>query len=276
MIREDKFGRRIYSNEIWLQMVATGEKLTKLGYAESLRKPNLFYSKRDYGFFFADMRGTNFVPIWEDPVPMIYWNFESNVSHWKCRRLIEEELAKLKNNRVKCRFSDHIEDDPLFIEASGNLDPENLELYWEKGYCGYCGKDFQAEGRYCSTECENKQIEEWKNTCEACREKIDFGKEIVHHVSYSPPETVLVHQSCHAKIHRSEQFPDLKPKDKGNYPKKNSSKSMPKLGDGEGIPADQFCIVCHKAFKKNSKTVVYQGFKIHTKCVPRRELWRAP
>ena len=67
------------------------------------------------------------------------------------------------------------------------------------------------------------------NLCEACQEHIDNGEAIRHHTSYYPEETVLVHQSCHIEIHRSDKHLHLRPakdeKDryykKGKYAKKD-------------------------------------------------------
>lgn len=87
MNRQNKDGRPIYSDEIWNQMVKTGENLEKLGYKESKNKQNLFYkqiyfeseesgkeSADNKGIMFVDMRGTSIVPIWDDPHPITYFN----------------------------------------------------------------------------------------------------------------------------------------------------------------------------------------------------------
>jgi len=68
---EDKFGRRIYP-KTFLILQKYGNILTELGWKESKNKPNLFYKEFDEIIVFADMRGTEIVPIWEDPCPLIY------------------------------------------------------------------------------------------------------------------------------------------------------------------------------------------------------------
>ena len=85
MIRENKDGRPIFYDSIWNKIINIGKKLIKLGYKETEKKPNLFYkpikteknSKDDKtvqvkGVVFADLRGTGFVPIWDDPSPLFY------------------------------------------------------------------------------------------------------------------------------------------------------------------------------------------------------------
>jgi hypothetical protein len=71
MKAEDKFGRRIYP-KTFLILKKYGEILAELGWEESRSKPNLFYKMFDEIMVFADMRGTEIVPIWEDPCPLMY------------------------------------------------------------------------------------------------------------------------------------------------------------------------------------------------------------
>ena len=60
----DKFGRKIYSKTFRI-LLFYGKLLEEAGYRESKKKPNLFYRKTEDVIFFADMRGTDEVPIWE-------------------------------------------------------------------------------------------------------------------------------------------------------------------------------------------------------------------
>ena len=68
MKAEDKFGRAINSN-LYIQMVAIGDKLLELNWRESYTKPNLFLNQFDEVMVFADMRGTEEVPLWDDHSP---------------------------------------------------------------------------------------------------------------------------------------------------------------------------------------------------------------
>ena len=212
MKREDKFGRRIFSDNIWNEMLATGQKLTKIGYRESRKKPNLFFTKTEQSVFFADLRGTEIVPIWDDPRPLFYWQFDGKLPAWKYRRLVKEELMRLGTNGCPCRLSFEVTNNPIFENTSVFIDEEHLIFGWNDGFCRNCGKDFQDEGELCSKECEEKFREKLKEVCEVCGEKIELLKEVRHHVSYSPEKVILVHASCHNKIHKTDLFPHHKPK----------------------------------------------------------------
>jgi hypothetical protein len=273
--RQDKFGRKIFSDSIWLQMQTSGNRLLTLGYKESFRKPNLFYLEKEFGFFFANMQGTEIVPIWDDPSPLFHWQFKQGIPNWKCRRLVKEEIQRLRNSNVNCRLSFMIENDPIFENAGGFIG-EN-ELIWNDGFCQSCGKDFGDEGAYCSKECEEKVFDETRPTCPVCNNKIKSNGE-EHHIKYRPPEEkIFVHASCHYKIHNTDIYPNFKPKDKSPYSEKKTrlTKAMKEAKLQKelktGIAPDEYCIVCLKRYRKNDITLMYQGWKIHQKCIPKRE-----
>ncbi len=82
----------------------------------------------------------------------------------------------------------------------------------DDGYCRYCGKDFKGEGSFCSNICEEQYKDTLKTPCEVCGKKLDWFEEIRHHISYSPPEKVIiVCAGCHNKIHKTNKFPQFKP-----------------------------------------------------------------
>ncbi|MFW9880460.1 MAG: hypothetical protein ACFFG0_45915 [Candidatus Thorarchaeota archaeon] len=85
MKKQNKDGKPIYSDDVWNQMLGVGEKLENLGSQESVKKQNLCYKQLKYeitekaidsheskGIMFVDMRGTDIVPIWDDPRPITY------------------------------------------------------------------------------------------------------------------------------------------------------------------------------------------------------------
>jgi len=97
-------------------------------------------------------------------------------------------------------------------------------------HCGFCGKampnellgnnsiDYVGrlndyEGQWVCREC---QIE--KGFCDICyickRNSVDFPKlkYVTHHTSYKPEKTITVCRTCHMMIHRSNNYPKLKPK----------------------------------------------------------------
>jgi hypothetical protein len=274
--RQDKFGRKIFSESIWLQMQTTGNILLTLGYKESLRKPNLFYLENEFGLFFANMQGTEFVPIWDDPAPLIHWQFKQGIPNWKCRRLVKEEIQRLRKNNVDCRISYMIEKDPIFENAGGLIG--EIELIWDDGFCHFCGKDFADEGAYCSEECQEKAFDQLRPTCPVCNKKI-CSNGVEHHLQYAPPEEkIFVHSNCHHKIHHTDMYPNLKPKDKSPYNEKKTriTKAMKEARLQQelemGIAPDEYCVVCLKRYRKNDVTILYKGYKIHRSCIPKREV----
>ncbi|MBU4190235.1 MAG: DUF2116 family Zn-ribbon domain-containing protein [Candidatus Thermoplasmatota archaeon] len=159
----DKFGNKIY-NKTWQKMIEYALLLKQQGFIESKNKPNLFYKKIDEGIIFADMRGTEIIPIWSDASPLIYYEFNIDVPLWKRRRILNNEVSKCNG-----RFS--------FYEDS---EPDGLMFNNEEdGYCKNCGKDFQDNGLFCSKKCEEeyekKELAKTINRaeiCEICGRKI--------------------------------------------------------------------------------------------------------
>ena len=64
-------GRPIYDS-IFRKLLAIGTRLLECGWRESITKPNLFLKSFDDVMVFADMRGTEITPIWEEPYPLMY------------------------------------------------------------------------------------------------------------------------------------------------------------------------------------------------------------
>ena len=138
---EDKFGKKIYQ-QTFQQMLHFGSILLRNGYSESKNKPNLFYRAESQDLvFFADMRGTDTIHIWEDPTPLLYVNFPESMPQWKRKRLIQKEHAILGIGRFS--FFDECEPEGLMFGEGGD------------GYCIVCHKDFSDEGLFCSDQCKN-------------------------------------------------------------------------------------------------------------------------
>ncbi len=161
MIRQDKFGGRIYSDEVWSRMLATGKKLEELAYTESKNKPNLFYSKREYGIFYADMRGSDVVAIWDDPRPLFYWQFNEDQPHWKCRSLVKEELLRLGNNGAKCRLTFYLHNQPIFEDCGASISEDELIFEWDVTHCPEC-PNFEQDGKNCTRTCEKQYMDKWR------------------------------------------------------------------------------------------------------------------
>lgn len=234
MERVDKFGHTIY-DRTWFQMCKNAKALKNAGYIEAKRKPNLFYKKSTYKgskrmdrepdksqtliidapilksyedirttakvTFFADMRGTNEVKIWHDTDPLIYWRFSEPTPDWKMRRVINAELKRLSKLGCPWRLSYYA------------TEFESLMFSNEDGFCRYCGKDFQSDGRYCSDGCMKNARERYERrrrselpACHVCHKKLEWEERIDHHASYYPEEIVIVCRSCHQKIHRAHRW----------------------------------------------------------------------
>ena len=100
----DKFGRKIYL-QVFNRLSNIGVKLNYLGYKEANQKPNLFYKTFEGGRIFADMRGTEMIPIWECPEPLLYFDFNSNIQEWQQVRIKENEIQQLDENLIPWRFT---------------------------------------------------------------------------------------------------------------------------------------------------------------------------
>jgi len=257
-------------------------RLEENGYKESKKNPNLFYRFVGAGFIYADMRGTEEVPIWEDPVPLIYFRFDGNIPLWKQVRIKEEQISKLKEVKCPYRFSFYEFKDETNILHKLERTDEHFASFYEfydevfpNGYCMKCGKDIQKNSYHCSDECKEQELKRMaacrinasRSSCEICKRKITpwakeiknvLGidlpdKEIEHHTSYDPEVTIVVCNSCHAKIHLSEDpsYIQYRPMDERPKPKRKfhlvecsacTGNAKVEVSENEGI--------CHQCKKK--------------------------
>jgi hypothetical protein len=146
-------GRPIYSR-IFSVLEKHGAKLVTLKWVESRKKPNLFYKTFSGIVVFADMRGTEIVPIWDEPYPYVYDSAKSE-EDWKRRRAVNKAVAELDSVNVPHRFSfyEECEPDGLFFGYDEEL---------ADGTCKVCRKEFDHDGLFCSDECEKIRFEEEK------------------------------------------------------------------------------------------------------------------
>ncbi len=128
-------------------MKANGYVLMECGYFESSNKPNLFYRRGEGITFFADMRGTKGVAMWEDSPPWTYWTISSEIPKWKARRVVADEYYLLWGLGCRCTFSymEKFEGEGLFDRCRW-LDETEGTIDWPDGFCAECGKDFSSDG----------------------------------------------------------------------------------------------------------------------------------
>lgn len=116
------------------------------------------------------------------------------------------------------------------------LEQKVLTFYDQNGNCRFCGKIIQTPGFFCSEECRTRYIkkniamtlnENFREFCKNCGTRIlpreiyeEFAayldieakpKSIIHHTSYFPEKTMVICEDCHYKIHKTNEYPELKP-----------------------------------------------------------------
>jgi hypothetical protein len=211
-------GRPIKSY-IFKQLQNIGITLENFEWRESKNKPNLFYKTFNKVTVFADMRGTEVIPIWEEPYPYIY--AISGFEDWERRKAIRLALRDFENGEIEHRssFYDTSEPDGLFFG------PEDEQA---DGFCKMCEAEIIAEDMrtalFCSDHCDKAyaQLKEMRREnqenvtkCVLCGKPLGaFNSDtILHHIQYEPSEKIVhVCRSCHRKIHLNhDKYPDLAP-----------------------------------------------------------------
>ena len=174
MIQQDKFGKHI-PNSTFRIVKDIAERLERIGYIEMKNNPNLFCYKSGDVTFYADFRGTNEVPIWIDPKPLIYWfpkEVDENLwlsilSHFEllgengiAKRIsfYEEfelggltfDMSEFTDEYLSKRF-----EIPVFVFRDGML-----SFVDQEGKChnDQCGNKFNAPGFFCSDQCKRRYI----------------------------------------------------------------------------------------------------------------------
>lgn len=89
----DRRGRPLYG-ETWDRVYFYGSQLVALGYRESERKPNLFVRSYASVTFFGDLRGSSHIAPWEDPRPLLYWQFREATEPRRAGRMIAIEAVR--------------------------------------------------------------------------------------------------------------------------------------------------------------------------------------
>lgn len=173
-----------------------GRRLEDAGYREASKKPMLYFRATEKIIFYADLRIKDWHRDFAD-FPHFYFQKIDDIPDWLLNRFINEEISML-GIRYK-----------VDVNLSG-FEPPTYNNY--NGICCFCGRDFQDDGDYCSEECKLAHEETYKSNCVVCGKDLDYNSVIKHHVNYNPEKIIDVCRSCHLKIHRSDKYPNLKPK----------------------------------------------------------------
>ncbi len=77
-------------------------------------KQNLFSRKVNHGYIYADLRGTEIVPIWDDPVPLLYFfaGQGESVPEEEERTILKDEFKRLRDADCRPRFSFYATSEP--------------------------------------------------------------------------------------------------------------------------------------------------------------------
>jgi uncharacterized protein YbaR (Trm112 family) len=74
-----------------------------------------------------------------------------------------------------------------------------------------CWKEYNKTEYHWTRRTEKEDDDEPRKPCEVCNQiKSDLSMR-EHHTSYKRDKTMLVCESCHRKIHRTDQYPELLP-----------------------------------------------------------------
>lgn len=208
---EDKFGRPMYPRTR-LAVWRCGRELERMGFRQASWKPWLFVRQTPLGPVFANMGGTGVVPIWEEPLPMIHHQLRGE--NWRVRKVLRQMHDELDAAEVPYRYSFYQTSEPggLWFPIPGEEPVDTADNFsGPDGYCHHCGTELLVGELLCD-DCTLLPDAPGRFTCEACRDGFPAEAMVVHHVRYAPPvRTVRVCRSCHLLIHRTNQFPDLKP-----------------------------------------------------------------
>ena len=187
----DRFGNELYPglrSRLWRY----GAALERIGFKQSNEKPYLFRMPGSVGVVFADLGGTEVIPIWEDDSAYIHGKLEC--PDWRKRQIIKKVREHCHQADVPTRLSFYEENDPegLFFAEYDKPD----------GFCKVCGSQLDGPSLQCDA---------CKPQCAACGDYFPLDQLIQHHVTYEPEELVSVCRSCHLVIHRGKRYQHLRP-----------------------------------------------------------------
>ncbi|MDA8346786.1 MAG: hypothetical protein M0Z66_15170 [Thermaerobacter sp.] len=107
MIAKDSSGRELYPH-VFRKIQRIGRQLEELGYREARSKPNLFVCRNQTVTFFADLRGTDDVPIFVDQRALWWrdWTLPPSAIPLEVRRrIIAIERLRLWNVPIRQSYA---------------------------------------------------------------------------------------------------------------------------------------------------------------------------
>ena len=251
---KDRFGRHV-SSSVRRRVKQIGQQLSRIGFIESKKKPDLYFLKvhpnSDAGdvMVFADLRGTEVIPIFEETCPLIWANFDrsfrleslkksfdSEILHYDdemvwskwdgfgispgdtedyfCHLVMHLlELRGIDSRRTHDVFSVMVQEHNEFEETTAAKLRESIVEY-NKYLESYQGEVRQHSRSILWKQCRlcgaNGLSE--SSTHQSIQEWKENGVKLeMHHVSYIPEVVIPVCKKCHMKIHHSDEYSHLKP-----------------------------------------------------------------
>lgn len=165
----DKFGNPIYPRTFH-ELQRIGAILESIGFSEAGEKPNLFYRTSDREVVFADMRGTKEVPIWDEPMPLVYVKLRDGAENWERVRKENEIEKEFSNSKIPYRHSFYhngevdyeLQEKLVSLHNNTFFDADFMFFFddYDKlpdGYCQACGMDVKKDLYFCSLECKGRE-----------------------------------------------------------------------------------------------------------------------
>ena len=101
---KDARGNQLYPR-VTTQLLSYARTLLEIGFRQTGKKPWLFMitipNKR--GVVFANLGGTDVIPIWKDSPPLIHWQLKA--PEWHKRMIVHEVMAFCARNQLPTRLS---------------------------------------------------------------------------------------------------------------------------------------------------------------------------
>jgi len=250
----DRFGRFV-SPTVARRINWISKELENIGFRESKKKPNLYYLRihRDDKVgdvtIFADMRGSEIVPIFEETCPLIWSSFDREYRLESLKRdefdsfvLHDEEMIWSEWNGYGTSPQDtdeyfsHLMMHILNLKGIPSrmtydvfsVSSKNWEEYFGtladkeatamREYNDYFGKFMKEVAEYSPKNlwtrcriCEIDGISKYSSPESVLEWYENEAKLEMHHVSYEPEIVIPVCKKCHVKIHHSDDYEHLKP-----------------------------------------------------------------